>query len=136
MIALDTNVLVRVLTQDDVAQANLAAQVMSSGDLFICKTVLLELEWVLRFAYRFDRSAIHSALARLLGLPNLQVEDEIVVADALRGYEAGMDFADALHLYSSERGALEFATFDQMLAKKAGEASVGIRVRLLDERAR
>lgn len=43
---------------------------------------------------------------------------------------------DLLFKYWSERGALEFATFDQMLAKKAGEASDGIRVRLLDERAR
>ena len=51
MIALDTNILVRVLTRDDPAQADLAAELMKSSDLFICKTVLLELEWVLRFAY-------------------------------------------------------------------------------------
>lgn len=135
MIALDTNVLVRVLTQDDVAQADRAAEVMRSADLFICKTVLLELESVLRFAYRFDRSAIHVALTRLLGLPNLQVEDENVVADALREYQAGMDFADALHLFSSESNALEFATFDQALARKAEVTSATIRVQLLEVRA-
>jgi predicted nucleic-acid-binding protein len=46
MIALDSSVFVRVLTRDDPAQADLAVDLMKSGDLFICKTVLLELEWV------------------------------------------------------------------------------------------
>lgn len=80
-----TNILVRVLTRDDPVQAELAAELMKSGDLFICKTVLLELEWVLRFAYSFDRPAIRGAIVRLLGLPELQVEDGGTVADALRG---------------------------------------------------
>ena len=132
MIALDTNILVRVLTRDDPAQADLAADLMKSGDLFICKTVLLELEWVLRFAYSFDRPAIHGAIVRLLGLPELQVEDGDTVADALRGYEAGMDFADALHLFSCVPTVTEFATFDQALAKKAAGLEDTMRVRLIE----
>jgi predicted nucleic-acid-binding protein len=85
MIALDTNILIRVLTRDDPAQADLAVHLMKSGDLFICKTVLLELERVLRFADSFDRPAIHGAVVRLLGIPELQVEDADSVAAALRG---------------------------------------------------
>lgn len=134
MIALDTNVLVRVLTRDDPAQAAMAADLMRSGDLFVCKTVLLELEWVLRFAYGFDRVAIHGAIVRLLGFATLQVEDERAVAEALRGYEAGMDFADALHLSSSAPTVTEFATFDQGLAKKAPQDAAAVCVRLLDAR--
>ena len=132
MIALDTNILVRVLTRDDPAQADLAVDLMKSGDLFVCKTVLLELERVLRFAYGFDRAAIHGAIVRLLGLPELQVEDGDTVADALRGYEAGMDFADALHLLSCAPTVTEFATFDRALAKKAPSVEGATRVALLD----
>jgi hypothetical protein len=45
----------------------MAAALMRSGDLFVCKTVLLKLERVLRFACGLDRVAIHSAIVRLLG---------------------------------------------------------------------
>lgn len=45
-----------------------------------------------------------------------------------------MDFADALHLFSRESNALEFATFDQALARKAEDASATIRVHLLEMR--
>lgn len=119
MIALDTNVLARVLTRDDPAQAAQAAKVMKSGDLFVAKTVLLELEWVLRFAYGFDRPAIFEAFTQLLGLANLQVEDEPTLAAALQGYEAGLDFADALHLAACGPTVTAFVTFDQALAKKS-----------------
>ena len=135
MIALDTNILVRVLTRDELAQADLAMALMKTSDLFICKTVLLELEWVLRFAYGFDRTAIHGAIVGLLGLPELQVEDADTVADALRGYEAGMDFADALHLFSCVPTVTEFATFDQALASKAPGIEGAARVQLLEARA-
>lgn len=131
MIALDTNVLVRVLTRDDPDQAALAAEVMKSADLFVCKTVLLELEWVLRFAYQFDRPAIADALRHLLGLPRLRVEDEAAVVSGLEGYEAGLDFADALHLSSSGTAVTEFATFDRALARKAASKEIGPRVNLL-----
>jgi predicted nucleic-acid-binding protein len=131
VIALDTNILARVLTRDDPGQAELAADILRSPDLFLCKTVLLELEWVLRFAYGFDRPAIHGALVRLLGLPTLRVEDEPAVALALRGYDAGVDFADALHLASSAPGVTEFATFDRDLAKTAQGIEGAARIRLL-----
>lgn len=124
--------MVRVLTRDDPVQADVAADLMRSGDLYICKTVLLELEWVLRFAYTFDRTAIHGAIVRVLGPSALQVEDGHAVADALRGYEAGMDFADALHLFSFVPAVTEFATFDRLLAKKAPGVDRAMRVHLIE----
>ena len=69
MISVDTNVLVRLLTNDDPAQARRAARIMEKEDIFIPKTVLLETEWVLRHAYKIERSNILTAFRTLLGLP-------------------------------------------------------------------
>ena len=63
MRAVDTNVLVRFLTRDDQQQAARARKVMEQG-VFIPKTVLLETEWVLRYTYEFDRTAVAEALEK------------------------------------------------------------------------
>jgi predicted nucleic-acid-binding protein len=118
MIALDTNVLVRVVTADDPKQLEAALRVMQSEALWICKTVLLETEWVLRYTYELPPDVIQEAFRKLLGLPTLQVEQRGSVLQALSLYDKGMDFADALHLTSS-REAERFATFDRNLAKLA-----------------
>jgi len=55
MIAVDTNLLVRLLTSDDPDQARRAARIMESDDIFIPKTVMLETEWVLRHAYGIEK---------------------------------------------------------------------------------
>jgi predicted nucleic-acid-binding protein len=130
MIALDTNVLVRLLTRDDEVQAQTAERVMRSDSLFLSRTVLLELVWVLSFTYRFDRQAIHGAVTRLLGLESLRVEDPETAYLALQWFGEGLDFADALHVASS-RGADEFATFDRALATGAAGRNGAIPVRLL-----
>jgi predicted nucleic-acid-binding protein len=118
MIALDTSVLVRVVTADDPGQLEAALAVMRSNALWVCKTVLLETEWVLRFTYELSRSEILLALRGLLGYRTLQVEDRGSVLLALSLYAKGMDFADVLHLASSGT-ADRFATFDRPLAKAA-----------------
>jgi predicted nucleic-acid-binding protein len=119
VIAVDTNVLVRVITNDDPAQASRAAKLLARPDrIFVPKTVVLELEWVLRSAYGIDPQAIAAAIHRLQGLSNVEMEDESVVALALNWYEAGLDFADGLHLASAGPD-LDFATFDAALRKKA-----------------
>jgi predicted nucleic-acid-binding protein len=120
MIALDTNVLVRLVTADDPEQLEIALKVFRSGPLWIPKTVLLETEWVLRYCYELAPDAIFNALRRLLGLRNLQVEDRGAVLRALSLFEAGVDFADALHLASSS-DAERFATFDRTLEQRAGK---------------
>ncbi len=119
MIAVDTNVLARVITNDDPAQASRAAKLLARPDrVFVPKTVVLELEWVLRSAYGIDRQGIAAAIHRLQDLSNAEIEDDSVVALALTWYEAGMDFADALHLASAGPD-LDFATFDAALRKRA-----------------
>lgn len=118
MIAIDTNVLARLIVGDDPEQGRRAAALFRREDIFIAKTVLLELEWVLRGAYRIERPRILKALLGVLGLPNVSAEDSGRVAAALRDYEAGMDFADALHLASSIE-ASRFVTFDDKLRKRA-----------------
>lgn len=119
MIALDTNVLVRLLTNDEPGQARRAAALIEKHPVFVPKSVLLETEWVLRHAYGLGRPAIHAAFEKLLGLPQLAVEHSGAVREALEAYAAGLDFADALHMASS-RMAERFVTFDQHLIKKAG----------------
>ena len=119
MIALDTNVLVRFLVDDDRLQADIANELVNHADgVFIAKTVLLELEWVLRQVYEFDSKTIGAGLLSLLGLPTVTVESAGQVAQALRDYAKGMDFADALHLASNIGGALLY-TFDKKFAKSA-----------------
>ena len=127
MIAVDTNVLARFITRDDPVQANRARRLIEAGPVFVAKTVLLELEWVLRGAYGMDRPTILKAMRGVLGLPGLTVEDESNVARAIEWYEAGLDFADAFHLASSGRQRA-FATFDQSLRKRAGRAVVGFEI--------
>ena len=130
MTALDTNVIVRVVTRDDLRQLPAALAVMQSGDLWISKTVLLETEWVLRYSYELSRSVIAEAFRKLLGYRSLQVEDRGVVLRALAWFRSGLDFADALHLASSHP-AERFATFDRTLALDAGEIADAPEIQLL-----
>jgi predicted nucleic-acid-binding protein len=120
MIAIDTNVLVRLLTGDDPAQTKRAAALFAGNSILIPKTVLLETEWVLRYSYELAPSVVLSAFRKTLGLPQVTVENASAVDDALTRYEQGMDFADALHL-SSATQAEAFATFDTRLKKRAGK---------------
>jgi predicted nucleic-acid-binding protein len=109
---------VRVLTNDDPEQAKIAANLIQSNRIFIPKTVLLEVEWVLRYTYKLDRTSIDRAFRHLLGLQNLLVEDGDSVKKAMSWYAEGLDFADALHLASSSITD-RFATFDLALQKRA-----------------
>ena len=122
MIAVDTNLLVRILTNDDPIQARRAVKILKSDDIFIPKTVLLETEWVLRHAYEIGRSHIIIGFQKLLGLPNVNVEDPDSIYQAISWYENKFDFADALHLASSRR-CINFATFDSSFIKKAQQFS-------------
>ena len=118
MIGLDTNVVVRFVTNDEPRQASRARRLIETDDVWIAASVLLESEWVLRAAYGFDADAIRKAFQGLMGLPTVHVESSERVAMALGWYAAGLDFADALHLASSS-GADQFATFDEKLLRRA-----------------
>lgn len=118
MIALDTNVVVRLVTADDPQQAERARERLRGEELWLPKTVLLECEWVLRSAYRLSRDSIVSTLRALLGYPRIRVEDRETVLRALQALAAGLDFADALHLASSSE-AQKLVTFDQQFVEAA-----------------
>ena len=135
MIALDTNVVVRMLTGDDPDQFVIASERVADEDLWLCKTVVLESEWVLRYTYRFSREGIYAGFRRLLGYERLQLEDRDSILNALAWYSRGMDFADALHLASSA-GADRFVTFDRELAEAAEDLSKPPVVELLPNRKR
>ena len=126
MRAIDTNVIVRFLTADDPVQAAAARRAIEAGDVFIATTVLLETEWALRSGYGFSSEAIEAALRGLAGLPGVNIEDPPVLAAALDGLAAGMDFADALHL-AQAGGCTAFLTFDLKLVKAAkGQSSIPV----------
>jgi predicted nucleic acid-binding protein len=98
MLAIDTNLIVRYLTGDHPKQSARARALIGSEDVFVCLTVLLETEWVLRSVYDYTAAQLARALCAFAGLPHVAIEDAGLAAQALDWMEAGMDFADALHL--------------------------------------
>jgi len=121
MPAVDTNVVVRFVARDDPAQYARAAALFRRQPVWIAKTVLLETEWVLRSIYAYEPQQIASALRRLAGLPNVQIEDPAAAARALDWYQQDLDFADALHLASKAKAG-NFLSFDGKLVKRAQRA--------------
>lgn len=124
MIGLDTNVLVRYLTQDDAEQAAAANRVMQAqctadDPCRLSLVVLCELVWVLGRAYGCDREAIAGILERLLSAAELEVADEAIAWRALRAYAEGpADFADYCILFANrEAGCSRTLSFDQRLAR-------------------
>jgi len=109
--AVDTNILARFYLQDDAAQGRMAASVLAAGDVFVPKTVILELEWVLRYVAEQPESKVIECLAHLITLPGITVEDRDEVEAALSHCRKGIDFADALHLAAS-KACSELLTFD------------------------
>jgi predicted nucleic-acid-binding protein len=122
MVAVDTNIIVRFLTQDDESQYQKSLEVFQKQNVFITDTVILETEWVLRFAYKFKSIEICEALKKLFGLPNVHLNNANLVAQALQWHEAGLDFADAFHLANSQNST-KFYTFDEKFVKRARELS-------------
>lgn len=120
MIAVDTNVIVRLLTRDDEGQYQAAYSLFNREQIFIPSTVVLETEWVLRFAYHYGSEQIVQALQSLFGLANVELERPVQTAEALDWHAQGLDFADALHLTASKEMA-GFATFDKKLIAKSRE---------------
>ena len=125
MIGIDTNLIVRLLTNDDKNQARLAAKLIENNAVFIPKSVLLETEWVLSYSYEFSSQSISDAFEKLLGLPRVSVEDPDCVTQALEWYAAGFDFADALHLASS-KATETFATLDKKFIQVAKKQHISL----------
>lgn len=126
MIALDTNVLVRFLVQDDVDQAKIAGEIidqLTDAALgFIGREVVVELVWVLERAYGYERTDIATALDGLLSARELLLEDADDIGPALEFYRnEGFGFADLMIAAAAHRsGAVELVTFDRKAARLPG----------------
>lgn len=119
MIALDTNILARLVTNDTPAQARQAQTLIDGASaLFVAITVALELEWVLRGAYKLNRQQVVQSFEALLSIRNLNFERKMDVESALQHYRQGMDFADALH-HAAATGCKALVTFDKSFIKLA-----------------
>jgi predicted nucleic-acid-binding protein len=119
--AVDTNVLARYYLADDPVQSRMARQVLEAGDVFVPKTVMLELAWVLESVAEQPPRKVQDCLRHLLALPGITVEDEDEVEAALGLCAEGVDFADALHLCASSACA-EMLTFDDRFVRRAAKA--------------
>jgi predicted nucleic-acid-binding protein len=126
VIGLDTNVLVRFLTQDDLEQARLASAAMDQltpeRPGLICREVLVELVWVLERSYKFGRADISAVISGLLATSDLVVEGADAVAGILSLYEfEGFGFSDLMIRAAAQRlGAMTVLTFDRKAAALEG----------------
>ena len=118
MRAIDTNVLVRALVRDDVAQSARAETLLSEHKIYVPVTVMLELEWVLRSRYAFPPEVVAQAITSIAALGNVILGERVAVLAAAAKSGRGWDFADALHHALSE-GCDDFVTLDAGLVKRA-----------------
>ena len=122
MIALDTNILVRYLTQDDPAQSRRATHVIESAtargeSLFITNVVICELAWVLDSAYQHSPTDIADVLEQLLRVAQFAFEDKNALWQALDDYQRGKgEFSDhLLGRVAHNAGCEHTLTFDRAL---------------------
>lgn len=128
MAALDTNVVVRWLTDDDAKQSAIVARLFESAAkagerLFVPVTVMLETEWVLRARYRFEKASVTAALDALLSVAELEFQTEPALEQAVWHYKrtGAPDFADCLHLaLVSQAGQGPLLTFDARVSRLDG----------------
>jgi predicted nucleic-acid-binding protein len=117
-VTLDTNVLVRLATQDDPEQASLALEVLKQATLIaVPNTALCELVWVLLRGYRYTPEQVVYAVRTLMQVRQVVCNTPAVLA-GLAMLENGGDFADGVIAFEGELlGGREFVTFDQQAAK-------------------
>ncbi len=131
MIALDTNVLIRYLVDDDPQQAEAArallAEFTSQRPGFVCREVVVELAWVLDRAYEFSRDQIATILEELVATGELHFEAADDVVRAAHAYRrGGAGFSDQMISAAARRaGADVLYTFDWHAARISGAVLLG-----------
>ncbi len=126
MIAIDTNVIVRSLLDDDVQQSPAANRLLDGltthNPGFVCREVVIELVWVLERVYKLPRSTIGTAILELIASGDLIVENDRAMTHAAYRYmQGGVDFADLMVLATADdHGATQLYTFDRKLARLDG----------------
>jgi len=119
MIAIDTNVLLRLMVGDEADQARRAKAVVddalrASSEVVISPIVLAEFVWTLRRSYKLSARDVAAHLERLLTVPSIRIVDRDVVVTAVADYRRGpADFSDYLiAAYAEREGALSVFSFD------------------------
>jgi predicted nucleic-acid-binding protein len=110
------------MTRDDEEQYQKRLKVFQNQNIFIADTVILETEWVLRFAYKLKPVEICQAFRKIFGLPNVYLINERLILQVIEWYENRLDFSDAFPLASSHH-CLEFYTFNEKFIKKSQDLS-------------
>ncbi len=119
MIVLDTNVLVRLITKDDIEQTRQAVALLEkNGPFWIGREAILEAGWTLKAAYKYSRQDVARALHLVATLDSAQVEGGARMHRALRLHAGGLDLGDALILAFAPDGAT-VASFDERFVKRA-----------------
>lgn len=123
MIAVDTNVLVRLAVKDNEAMSKQALRLLERHGLFVAKTVAIESYWVLRRRLGWERSAVFAFLRTSAAHPAILFEDGDAIVTALETEVAGLEFDDALHAASTP-APRQFVTFDKTFVKRAARSSL------------
>lgn len=126
MRAVDTNVLVRLITRDDRRQTAVAESFVSKG-AWVSTLVLMEAAWVLAAVYDLAHTEIVTVIDMLLHHRNLNFQDSDTVAAALEQYRKrpALGFPDCLILETARKaGHLPLGTFDKNLAKLDGAEGI------------
>ena len=122
MRAVDTNVLVRLITRDDAGQAAAADRFVRKG-AWVSLLALAEATWVLAAVYDLGPTEIATGIEMLLSHRELSLQDPDVVAAALQEFRSrpSLGFSDCLLLETARKaGHLPLGTFDRRLAKLDG----------------
>ena len=119
MRAVDTNILVRLITRDDVKQAA-RADAFIEGGAWVSHIVLVETTWVLKSVFDLEDERIQAVLDTLLGHVHLSIQEPDVVNAALEEYRKrpALGFSDCLIVVVARKaGHVPIGTFDKGLAK-------------------
>jgi len=127
VLAIDTNIVVRYLTEDHPEQSPIARTLITDNSIWVSTTVLLEIGWVLRSAYGFSKQQILDALAAFSDLPQVRVQNPDHVVKGMAWARMGMDFADALHLAAAQT-CDGFVTFDRKLGEARPDGAISVQV--------
>ena len=128
MIALDTNVLLRALVDDEKAQAQCNAArrlVTAAGSVSISTAVFLEMVWTLSRSFGYPRKEVARVAALLLRHPKYRIQDANLFEAAIARFAAShIDFADAVALEHAAGNGVVLHTFDRKLARLEGAKAV------------
>jgi predicted nucleic-acid-binding protein len=122
MKAIDTNLVIRLLLDDDPAQSAAVARLLHGGEVLLSPTVLLETIWVLESRYGASDATLHETMAALVRHPHVVLGTPEQAAEFFRLWRGGLEPEDAVHLaFAGDVQA--FVTFDRALVRRAKKLS-------------